>query len=724
MRDEVMTKIVRMLDSDGTFTEIVYAIMSEAETYLQTSNAAILQISPDNKTIGTIIEYSADNNPVASIGSMPLERFVIGADELKYLTNDTCSLKEKEILDALKIKTSVTVPIYINDVCAMYFIVYDTQNCLDLEQSKQQFICDAAKIIQSIAQKKVTKNSLLSSYEVLREILSSIDSGIMVCSRQDGSIFFENEMAQKAEEVRRTIHECIQDYFNEEMVSGREPAVAGQNNLMTTLNADERIMRAKKPIEHYDAESGLWFEVKFADLTWIDGSKVIVCTAIDITQKKKNQQKIEYQAHNDFLTGLYNRMKCESDLRGIIKNAQQAQQKGAVIFIDLDDFKHINDGLGHQYGDVLLQQIAAGLQGIPGLRGSCYRMGGDEFVVIIKPEQFLSLQKIIKNVMAMFNKPWYLMGTEYFCTMSMGIAVFPDNSQDVHEIIKMADMAMYDAKKSGKNRYGFYDGSKNRNTVQQLDIENNMRQAIASGIQEFVVFYQPVVDAVTKKCTSCEALVRWDSKALGFMGPGDFIPLAEYLGLITDIGDYVLEEACCQCRKWNESGYPDFHINVNLSVVQLLQKNVVENIGRILHKTGVNPRNIVLEITESFAINDMDRVMKIIAGLKALGPRIALDDFGTGYSSLNYIKQLPLNIIKVDKTFIDDIVEDEYAQAFVKLIVELSQTIGTQIVVEGIEREEQYELLRDLGVNYIQGYLFGKPVAAEEFETLHFGAAL
>ena len=724
MRDEVMTKIVRMLESDGTFTEIVYAIMSEAETYLQTSNAAILQISPDNKTIGTIIEYSADNNPAASIGSMPLERFVIGADELKYLTNDTCSLKEKEILDALKIKTSVTVPIYINDVCAMYFIVYDTQNCLDLEQSKLQFICDAAKIIQSIAQKKVTKNSLLSSYEVLREILSSIDSGIMVCSRQDGSIFFENEMAQKAEEVRRTIHECIQDYFNEEMESGMGQAVAGQNNLMTTLNADERIMRAKKPIEHYDAESGLWFEVKFADLTWIDGSKVIVCTAIDITQKKKNQQKIEYQAHNDFLTGLYNRMKCESDLRGIIKNAQQAQQKGAVIFIDLDDFKHINDGLGHQYGDVLLQQIAAGLQGIPGLRGNCYRMGGDEFVVIIKPEQFLSLQKIIKNVMAMFNKPWYLMGTEYFCTMSMGIAVFPDNSQDVHEIIKMADMAMYDAKKSGKNRYGFYDGSKNRNTVQQLDIENNMRQAIASGIQEFVVFYQPVVDAVTKKCTSCEALVRWDSKALGFMGPGDFIPLAEYLGLITDIGDYVLEEACCQCRKWNESGYPDFHINVNLSVVQLLQKNVVENIGRILHKTGVNPRNIVLEITESFAINDMERVMKIIAGLKALGPRIALDDFGTGYSSLNYIKQLPLNIIKVDKTFIDDIVEDEYAQAFVKLIVDLSQTIGTQIVVEGIECEEQYELLRDLGVNYIQGYLFGKPVAAEEFEKLHFGAAL
>lgn len=316
------------------------------------------------------------------------------------------------------------------------------------------------------------------------------------------------------------------------------------------------------------------------------------------------------------------------------------------------------------------------------------------------------------------------MGTEYFCTMSMGIATFPDNSNDVHDIIKMADVAMYESKKSGKNCYNYYDADKKTNTAKQLDIENNMRQAVASQMQEFVVFYQPVVDSFTRQCVSCEALVRWNSKALGFMGPGDFIPLAEYLGLITDIGDYILEEACKQCKEWNDAGFPDFHVNVNLSVVQLLQKNVAENINNIIRKSGVNPANIVLEITESFAINDMDRVLNIINGLKTLGPRIALDDFGTGYSSLNYIKQLPLNIIKVDKTFIDDIVEDDYAQAFVKLIVDLSKTIGTQIVVEGVEQPEQYTLLRDLGVDYIQGYLFGRPVPAGEFEKKYLGRDL
>lgn len=533
-----------------------------------------------------------------------------------------------------------------------------------------------------------------SSYEVVQKILDNIDSGIVVCAMDSGEVLFENRIAARVPEIHRTIMDCIHNALESGDVQGR----------------------IGTPMERYNTESGLWFEVKFTQLVWISGINVIAASATDITQKKKNRQKIEYQAHNDFLTGLYNRMKCEVDLRKAIKDSVQNGNKGAVLFIDLDDFKHINDGLGHQYGDILLQQIAAGIAGIPGLRGHCYRMGGDEFVIIVGPELFGDLDKVINNITSLFNKQWYLMETEYFCTMSMGIAFFPDNSVDVHEITRMADVAMYAAKRSGKNRYVYYSSEVESATAKRLDIENSMRQAVSTGIDEFIVFYQPVVNVDTQQCTSCEALVRWDSKALGFMGPGEFIPLAEYLGLITSIGDYVLEEACRRCKLWNDNGHPAFYVNVNLSVVQLLQKDVVENVKKILEKTGVNPKNIVLEITESFAINDMHRVMEIITGLKKLGPRIALDDFGTGYSSLNYIKQLPLDIIKVDKTFIDDIVEDDYAQAFVKLIVDLSKTIGTKIVVEGVEHKEQYDLLKRLGVDYIQGYYFGKPVPAKVFE--------
>ena len=687
-----LSQIIHMLEDSGTFVEVSKNIIEQIVENVQAQNAVIMQISADGKSMHSIVE--AEDVIGSKLDTADIKENCLCAGKLKRTAHGTATDEERKMLALCRANTCISVPIAINNVKAMYLFVMGDSDDFGRDESVIEYIEDAAMIIHSIAQSKVINNSLISSYDVLQKILDNIGSGIIVCSKSTGNILFENDMASHVSEVRETIRECLEEVFKNFDISGQ----------------------LGTPMERYNTESGLWFEVRFSELKWIDGSDVVVATASDITQKKKNQQKIEYQAHNDFLTGLYNRMKCEVDLRKVIRRTEKAGLKGAVLFIDLDDFKHINDGLGHQYGDILLQQIAAGLTGIPGLRGHCYRMGGDEFIIIIGPELYDELGKMVAYIKTLFNKPWYLMETEYFCTMSMGIAVFPDNSVDVHEITRMADVAMYEAKRSGKNGYTYYSSKVENSTAKRLYIENNMRQAVSTGIDEFVVFYQPVVNVNTQMCTSCEALVRWDSKALGFMGPGEFIPLAEYLGLITSIGDYVLEEACRRCKLWNDNGHPDFYINVNLSVVQLLQKNVVENIKRILDKTGVNPKNIVLEITESFAINDMQRVMDIITGLKKLGPRIALDDFGTGYSSLNYIKQLPLDIIKVDKTFIDDIVEDDYAQAFIKLIVDLSKTIGTKIVVEGVEHKEQFELLKSLGVDYIQGYYFGKPVPANIFE--------
>ena len=687
-----LSQIIHMLEDSGTFVEVSKNIIEQIVENVQAQNAVIMQISADGKSMHSIVE--AEDVIGSKLDTADIKENCLCAGKLKRTAHGTATDEERKMLALCRANTCISVPIAINNVKAMYLFVMGDSDDFGRDESVIEYIEDAAMIIHSIAQSKVINNSLISSYDVLQKILDNIGSGIIVCSKSTGNILFENDMASHVSEVRETIRECLEEVFKNFDISGQ----------------------LGTPMERYNTESGLWFEVRFSELKWIDGSDVVVATASDITQKKKNQQKIEYQAHNDFLTGLYNRMKCEVDLRKVIRRTEKAGLKGAVLFIDLDDFKHINDGLGHQYGDILLQQIAAGLTGIPGLRGHCYRMGGDEFIIIIGPELYDELGKMVAYIKTLFNKPWYLMETEYFCTMSMGIAVFPNNSVDVHEITRMADVAMYEAKRSGKNGYAYYSSEVENSTAKRLDIENNMRQAVSTGIDEFVVFYQPVVNVNTQMCTSCEALVRWDSKALGFMGPGEFIPLAEYLGLITSIGDYVLEEACRRCKLWNDNGHPDFYINVNLSVVQLLQKNVVENIKRILDKTGVNPKNIVLEITESFAINDMQRVMDIITGLKKLGPRIALDDFGTGYSSLNYIKQLPLDIIKVDKTFIDDIVEDDYAQAFIKLIVDLSKTIGTKIVVEGVEHKEQFELLKSLGVDYIQGYYFGKPVPANIFE--------
>lgn len=696
---EVLSSVIESLESKDTFQNIVEVILQKANTYIQAEYMAVIQENSDKD----ILDYIATVGETCAL----IERVENGEYSLEELEK---SAGKGTYPDA----GGRIIPIKINGIKAMYVVISGIKD--KAMEEIDGFIHSIVSVIQNTAQMRVTNNSLLSSYEVLKDILNNIGSGIIVCDRNSAAILFSNKVAAESKEIQNAIKECIQELMSSEEYK----SYLDRKKAYDEEDGTDYVKPYIRPIEKYSAESGLWFEIRFTNLVWIDGSEVIVCTALDITQKKKSQQKIEFQAHNDFLTGLYNRMKCESDLKKIIKQSIKDGVKGALMFIDLDDFKHINDGLGHQYGDVLLQQIAAGLQSIVGLRGKCYRMGGDEFVAIVMPDMFSELERIANKVKDMFNKPWYLMETEYFCTMSMGIAVFPDDSKDVHEIIRLADIAMYESKKNGKNGYTFYDSCSKLNTARRLDIENSMRQAVTSGIEEFVVFYQPVVDVRTGECSSCEALVRWDSKALGFMGPGDFIPLAEYLGLITSIGDYVLEEACRQCRYWNEHGIPDFHINVNLSVVQLLQKDVAETVARILKKTGVNPKNIVLEITESFAINDMDRVLDIIKGIKKLGPRIALDDFGTGYSSLNYIKQLPLDIIKVDKTFIDDIVEDEYAQAFIKLIVELSDTIDTDIIVEGVENEAQLNILKELGVDYIQGFYYGKPVPAYEFEKLNF----
>lgn len=696
---EVLSSVIESLESKDTFQNIVEVILQKANAYIQAEYMAVIQENSDKD----ILDYIATVGKTCAL----IERVENGEYSLEELEK---SAGKGTYPDA----GGRIIPIKINGIKAMYVVISGIKD--KAMEEIDGFIHSIVSVIQNTAQMRVTNNSLLSSYEVLKDILNNIGSGIIVCDRNSAAILFSNKVAAESKEIQNAIKECMQELMSSEEYK----SYLDRKKAYDEDDGTDYVKPYIRPIEKYSAESGLWFEIRFTNLVWIDGSEVIVCTASDITQKKKSQQKIEFQAHNDFLTGLYNRMKCESDLKKIIKQSVKDGVKGALMFIDLDDFKHINDGLGHQYGDVLLQQIAAGLQSIVGLRGKCYRMGGDEFVAIVMPDMFSELERIANKVKDMFNKPWYLMETEYFCTMSMGIAVFPDDSKDVHEIIRLADIAMYESKKNGKNGYTFYDSCSKLNTARRLDIENSMRQAVTSGIEEFVVFYQPVVDVRTGECSSCEALVRWDSKALGFMGPGDFIPLAEYLGLITSIGDYVLEEACRQCRYWNEHGIPDFHINVNLSVVQLLQKDVAETVARILNKTGVNPKNIVLEITESFAINDMDRVLDIIKGIKKLGPRIALDDFGTGYSSLNYIKQLPLDIIKVDKTFIDDIVEDEYAQAFIKLIVELSDTIDTDIIVEGVENEAQLNILKELGVDYIQGFYYGKPVPAYEFEKLNF----
>lgn len=567
------------------------------------------------------------------------------------------------------------------------------------------FVKDVSSLISSVLDKHISENSIASSYKALKEILNNIGIGIYVIDKISREILFSNKNMVKMFGTDPTGHKCY------------EFPIGNDEN---DCKQCEFLRRSSHYREAYDADKNTWYVIKNNDITWVNGRLVSLCTVTDITDKKKYEKRIEFQANNDFLTGLYNRMRCEKDLHETIAMAVNEGKNGMVMFIDLDNFKHLNDGLGHQFGDLLLKMISIGIQQIPGIENNCYRMGGDEFVILIEPENVYRADDIIEAIEQLFKKPWYLNGTEYYCTMSMGIVCYPEDGTDVNELIKKADIAMYDAKKKGKNRVEYYNTENESSSLKRLDIEKNMRYAVSLGCNEFKVYIQPIFDMRENKCIGGEALIRWDNGNLGFLGPGDFVPLAENLGLINVIGDYFLELSCRINKAWSDMGV-EAHINVNLSIVQLMQNSIVENIRKVIEKTGIKPENLVLEVTESLAINDMNRMKDILQQLKSMGVGIALDDFGTGYSSLNYIKQMSFDIIKVDKSFVDDIVEDAYSKTFVKLITELSEQLGVKVCIEGVETKAQLETIKKMNVAMIQGYYYGRPMPYREFEKKFLG---
>lgn len=699
-RSEIMTKVVSMLESEKSFADIAFEILEEVCEYLDISAASMLQIDQDNQYLNMVCHWGfTDQNMLKTMRHLPLEE-VPWANGKPYLISSDTFLPEKfrRYFQTYKRRAGIFLPIRANGKNSMYLAFVEERYDRKWTQEEIKFLNDVKNITQSILSKRITKNSLASSYASLEAILENMGCGILVVDTgMDDVLYANHEFRElfKGHLSRHTLDELMKKYKSE-------------TNLQKSLP------------EIYMEESNRWYDMKLTSINWVDGKSVTLCTVYDVTDKKLYQQKIEKQANNDFLTGLYNRMRCEEDLKEHIRKVKESGGQGALCYIDLDDFKHINDGLGHQYGDILLKAISNSLRRIQGIEDSCYRMGGDEFIIIISQDFYHRFDEILEEVREIFNKPWFLHRADYYCTMSMGVVRFPQDASTVTDLIKKADIALYEAKKGGKNRVAYYSEDVESTSFRRLDLEKNMRDATANSCQEFEVYYQPVIDISggQEECHGVEALVRWNSEKMGMVGPNEFIPLAEYLGLINPIGEFVLRRACEKCKYWNDMGHPEYRVNVNLSVVQLLQNDIAQRIQEVLEETGMRPENLTLEVTESLAINDMGRMKKILSQIKELGALIALDDFGTGYSSLSHIRELPIDIIKIDRCFVIDIDKDEYAEAFVKMVAELADTIGVRICVEGVEEESQLNKLKEMKkVQYIQGYYYDRPLKEEDFEA-------
>jgi diguanylate cyclase (GGDEF)-like protein/PAS domain S-box-containing protein len=440
-------------------------------------------------------------------------------------------------------------------------------------------------------------------------------------------------------------------------------------------------------------------------------------TMMDITQRRQAEEIIRYQAVYDQLTGLPNRILFNDRLLASLKQAKKNEKMLAVMFLDLDRFKKINDTLGHAAGDRLLEGFAGRISDTLRSTDTVARWGGDEFTVLLPEINCLedaikTAQRILDNL-----KPAFKLEQQAFhISSSIGIALYPNDGEDAETLVKNADAALYRAKERGRNNYQLYTATLNPEGSQLLNIENRLHEALEQG--EFEIFYQPKVNITTWKIQGMEALLRWKHPELGLVSPATFIPIAEENGLIVPIGEWVLQTACTQNKAWQDALQPDLRVAVNFSARQFQQFNLVQMVANCLERTGLAPKYLELEITETTAMQDVDYTTKVLRELQAMGVQIALDDFGTGYCSLNYLKKFPLNILKIDKSFVSELTTDPCERAIANAVATLGRDLNLSVVAEGVETKEQLDCLRSLHCHEIQGHYFSTALSAGDASKL------
>jgi diguanylate cyclase (GGDEF)-like protein/PAS domain S-box-containing protein len=436
----------------------------------------------------------------------------------------------------------------------------------------------------------------------------------------------------------------------------------------------------------------------------------------DITNQKMAEKQIRFLAYHDALTGLPNRLLMQDRFEQAMAHAQRANTKVALLFLDLDNFKSINDTLGHDTGDVLLQQVAVRLSECVRDTDTICRQGGDEFLILLRdlPDAEVATAIMLK-IMERVREPVDANGQEVSTSVSMGATIFPDDGTDFETLLKKADMAMYQAKEAGRNAYRFFDEAMNIEAAEHLMLSNGLRRAI--GRDEFVLHYQPQISLATGLVTGVEALLRWNHPALGLVEPGRFIPVAEENALIVPIGEWVLREACRQAVSWTRGGLPEMTVAVNLSAVQFKRGDVEQSVMNALADSGLNPALLELELTESILLQNVESVLNCVKRLKQLDVKLSIDDFGTGYSSLSYLKRFDIDKLKIDQSFVRDLATDPDDAAIVQAIIQMARSLNLKTIAEGVETTQMLEQLRVFQCDEVQGYYFARPMPAAELEV-------
>lgn len=580
------------------------------------------------------------------------------------------------------------------------------------------FVSNITHLVGVAVQKDRVERSLQESEERYRSVVNCLAEGIMVQSR-DGTILACNPSAERILRLSPgsavgAKHLNLCRIFAED---GSEIAI-DQLPGNIAMRTGEPILNLTMGLETHDGTI-VWISQNVLPIRQAgeQGVTSVLVSFTDVSEVKDAQQRLQFLASHDSLTGLPNRALLVERLTHALSLAQRRKHRIALLFLDLDRFKHVNDTVGHEAGDQLLQTVTARLSACIRESDTLARLGGDEFVVLAEGFSDASyLTGLAERMLATISEPFYLRGYEYYLGVSIGISLHPDDGEDGNTLLRCADSAMYAAKEGGRNNYQFYTQELNARSQRRYHLEKNLRHALVS--EQFVVFYQPKTDLKSGRIVGAEALLRWRHPENGLVSPVDFIPVAEETGLIVPIGRWVLEQACRQAAEWRKCFAPDLRIAVNLSPRQFQDDGLVEAVRHILQQSGLPSHALELEITESLLIGDSDKLMPLFDALTGLGLVFSMDDFGTGYSSLSYLQRFPIANLKIDRSFIKGIPANHDSVALTQTIIAMANALALTVTAEGVEDEQQMRFLQEAGCHEMQGNYFSEPIAAEEFEFL------
>lgn len=561
-------------------------------------------------------------------------------------------------------------------------------------------------IIKDITQHKKAQNDLMEAEAKYRCLIENSLVGVYIL--QDGKIVYVNprlcEMSGYSfdELIGMEITDCI---YPEDLTLVNENINKRYKNEAASVTYEYRAIRKDKSV--------ITLEI-YGSKIFYNGREAIIGTVIDITERKNTEKIIKHMAYHDQLTDLPNRYLLREKLNEAIIDSRQNNCHFALLFLDLDRFKPINDTMGHEIGDKVLIEIAERLKACVYKSDIISRYGGDEFSILLPGAGVRRASEVAQQIITKISLPITLHHHELLLTPSIGISVFPNHGESFNTLIKNADLAMYHAKSSGKNNFQFFNDELNTKAQYELDLEVNLRKALEQNQLE--LFYQPQFNLETNQIDGAEALMRWIHPDKGIIPPANFIPLAEETGLIIPMGEWALRTACQENKKWQVAGYSPITVSVNISAKQFFQSNLVEIVQSALTETGLDPKYLELEITESITM-DVERSISTLLELKKIGVNISIDDFGTGYSSLNYLKRLPIDKLKIDQSFIHECPHDINSNTLVRTIIIMAHLLKLQVKAEGVETQEQVSFLLGQGCKEAQGYLFSKPIPVSEFET-------